>query len=219
MNPVILVPVKDAAKAKSRMSPLLNEDERAAVACALLEDLIAALLPLSCPIAVATDSPRTADRVRKLGWQVFHEQTQISESASVDAASRSLADRGYDAVLRLPADLPLVGTDDVAELLSQSVLSPGAVIVPSRDGMGTNALLRNPPVVFPSRFGRDSFAAHIREALTAGARLRILVNPRIALDLDDPADINCFLAQPAACETYRVLRRLRIKERLSHHGG
>ena len=32
MNPVILVPVKDAAKAKSRMSPLLNEDERIAVA-------------------------------------------------------------------------------------------------------------------------------------------------------------------------------------------
>lgn len=218
MNPVILVPVKDAAKAKSRMSPLLNEDERIAVAGALLEDLIAALRPLPCPIAVATNSARTAARVRKLGWQIIHEQTQISESASVDEASRSLADRGYDAVLRLPADLPLVGTDDVAELLSQSLSAPGAVIVPSRNGMGTNALLRNPPDVFPSRFGHGSFAAHIREAMTAGARLRIIANPRIALDLDDPDDIDRFLAQPAACETYRVLLRLCVKERLSSYG-
>ena len=88
-------------------------------------------------------------------------------------------------------------------------------MVPSRNGMGTNALLRNPPDVFPSRFGHDSFAAHIREAMTAGARLRIIANPRIALDLDDPDDIDRFLAQPAAGETYRVLLRLCVKERLS----
>jgi coenzyme F420-0:L-glutamate ligase/coenzyme F420-1:gamma-L-glutamate ligase len=54
MNPVILVPVKDAVKAKSRMSPLLNADERAAVACALLEDLIHSLLPIPCPVVVVS---------------------------------------------------------------------------------------------------------------------------------------------------------------------
>jgi len=219
MNPAILVPVKDPVHAKSRLAPLLNADERAAVACALLEDLIAALLPLPWPVVVATSSARTEARIRRLGWQIIHEKTQTSESASVDEASRQLAARGFDAVLRLPADLPLISTADAAELLSQSIPSPGAVIVPSRDGTGTNALLRHPPGIFPSLFGPDSFAGHIREALAAGARTRIIVNPRIALDLDDPADINHFLTQAAAGETCRVLLKLRVKERLSCHGG
>jgi 2-phospho-L-lactate guanylyltransferase len=219
MNSVILVPVKDMAKAKSRMSPLLNAAERAALACALLEDLIRALRPIPLPVAVATNSARAAARVRTLGWEVFQEEGQISESSSVDAASKRLAGNGFDAVLRLPADLPLLRTEDVAVLLSQPLPSPSAVMVPSRDRMGTNALLRNPPDVFPSRFGRNSFAEHIREAQAAGAHLRIVENPRIALDLDDPADIAHFLAQPAAGATYRVLLKFRVKERLLHYAG
>jgi 2-phospho-L-lactate guanylyltransferase len=219
MNPVILVPVKDAAKAKSRMSPLLSADERAGVAYALLEDLIHALLPIPCPVVMATNSARAAARVRTLGWEVFLEKDQISESSSVDEASKRLAGNGFDAVLRLPADLPLVTTEDVAELLSRPLPSPSAIMVPSRDRMGTNALLRNPPDVFPSRFGQDSFAEHVREARAAGAQLRIVENPRIALDLDDPADIAHLLAQPAAGETYRVLLKFRVKERLLHYAG
>jgi 2-phospho-L-lactate guanylyltransferase len=219
MNPAILVPVKDAAKAKSRMSPLLNADERAGVACALLEDLIHALLPIPCPVVVATNSARAAARVRTLGWEVFLEENQISESSSVDEASKRLAGNGFDAVLRLPADLPLVRTEDIAELLSRPLPSPSAVMVPSRNRLGTNALLRNPPNVFPSRFGHDSFAEHIREAKAAGARIRIVENPRIALDLDDPADIAHFLAQPEVGETYRVLLKFRVKERLLHYAG
>ncbi len=219
MNPVILVPVKDAAKAKSRMSPLLSADERAGVAYALLEDLIHALLPIPCPVVMATNSARAAARVRTLGWEVFLEKDQISESSSVDEASKRLAGNGFDAVLRLPADLPLVTTEDVAELLSRPLPSPSAIMVPSRDRMGTNALLRNPPDVFPSRFGQDSFAEHVREAKAAGAQLRIVENPRIALDLDDPADIAYLLAQPAAGETYRGLLKFRAKERLLHYAG
>jgi 2-phospho-L-lactate guanylyltransferase len=219
MNPVILVPVKDAAKAKSRMSPLLSAAERAGVAHALLEDLIHALVTIPCPVVMATNSARAAARVRTLGWEVFLEEDQISESSSVDEASKRLAGNGFDAVLRLPADLPLVTTEDIAELLSRPLPSPSAIMVPSRDRMGTNALLRNPPDVFPSRFGQDSFAEHVREAKAAGAQLRIVENPRIALDLDDPADIAHLLAQPAAGETYRVLLRFRIKERLLLYAG
>jgi len=221
MNPIILVPVKDAAKAKSRMSPLLNADERAAVACALLEDLIRALRPLPFPVAVATDLARAAALVRTLRWEAFHEEDQISESSSVDAASKRLAGNGFDAVLRLPADLPLVRTEDIAELLSQPLPSPPRL--PSwRPPVPGWAPMRScaPPLdVFPSRFGHDSFAGHIREAAAAGAQLRIVENPRIALDLDDPADIAHFLAQPAAGETYRVLLKLRVKERLLHYAG
>mgnify|MGYP005650885671 CR=1 FL=1 len=49
-------------------------------------------------------------------------------------------------VLTIPADIPLLKTDDLEEIFinSQSV---DVVIVPSRDRNGTNALFRRPPNV------------------------------------------------------------------------
>jgi len=217
MTSVVLVPVKEHAKAKLRMSPLLSGQERSLLAWAMLEDVIQALLPLALPAAVVTSSARAAARAEKLGWRVFWEEEQISESASVDAASQRLASEGVDAVLRLPADLPLVQPGDVEELLSLSIAAPCAVLAPSWDRMGTNALLRTPPALFPSRFGPNSFALHLGEAAGTGAQLKVVENPRLALDLDDASDIVRFLAQPADCRTYRTLMDLNIEERLTRH--
>jgi 2-phospho-L-lactate guanylyltransferase len=217
MSCVILIPIKDHALAKSRMGPFLTAQERPLVAKAMLEDLIRALLPLAFPVAVATNSRQIAARIAKLGWRLFLEEKQISESASVDAASRRLADEGAQAVLRLPADLPLIQTGDVAELCLETPPAPCATMAPSWDGTGTNALLRTPPGLFPSRFGPGSFALHVEEARRVGAHLRVVQNPRLALDLDDVTDIARFLSSPSECETYRTLIDLNVKVRLARH--
>ena len=117
MTPVILVSVKGHPGAKSRLAPLLTERERLMVAGAMFEDLVLALLPLSCQVALVTNSARAAARAGQLGWKLHWEENQISESASVDAASRQLSAQGVEAVLRLPADLPLIQPRDVEELL------------------------------------------------------------------------------------------------------
>jgi 2-phospho-L-lactate guanylyltransferase len=215
MTPVILVPVKEEARAKMRMSMLLSAQERSLVARAMLEDTIQALLPLAFPVAIVTNSVRTAGRVEKLGWKVLWEEEQISESTSIDAASKRLESEGVDGVLRLPADLPLVQPGDVEDLFSPGIAAPCAVLAPSWDRTGTNALLRRPPALFPSRFGPNSFALHLEEAAAAGAQIRIVENPRLALDLDDASDITRFLAQPTDCLTYHLLVGLNIKERLT----
>jgi len=214
---VILVPVKDRAFAKSRMGPFLSAEERSLVATAMLDDLIRALLPLVFPVAVVTNSQQIATRIAKLGWRVLWEEEQLSESSSIDAASTRLADEGAQAVLRLPADLPLIQTDDVTELCLETPQAPSAVLAPSWDGTGTNALLRTPPNLFPSHFGPGSFALHTENARLVGAQLRVVHNSRLALDLDDVADIARFLSSPTECETYRTLMDLNVKERLARH--
>ncbi len=216
MKSVILVPVKDHALAKSRMSPLLSPQERAQVAWSMLVDLVNAIEPLPYPVALVTSSQQAGSLAGKLGWQVIREERQFSESASVDAASARLATAGVEAVLRLPADLPLIRSQDIADLFSHLVPAPCAVMVPSRDRTGTNALLRTPPAVFPSRFGPDSLKLHTEEAARAGVRVVIVENPRLAFDLDDATDIAHFLSHPADCETYRMLISLNVKERLTH---
>ncbi len=217
MNAVILVPVKESARAKSRLSPLLIPQERAMLAWAMFDDLTRALSPLPYPKALVTDSRRAAEYVERLGWQVLWELDQISESVSIDNASKLLATEGAETVLRLPADLPLLQTRDVEEMLKPLAATPSAVLAPSWDRMGTNALLRTPPCVFPSHFGPNSFSLHLREAADRGVPLRVVENPRLALDLDDFTDVARFLSRPAEGETYRTLMKLDIQERLAHH--
>ncbi len=217
MTGMILVPIKDPARAKSRLSDLLTAPERSLLAWAMLEDLISVLEPLPWPVAFVTSSERAAARAAGLGYRVLWEGGQISESASVDAASRILKGEGVDAVLRLPADIPLAKTGDVEELLAQPVAAPCAILVPSWNRMGTNALLRMPPDLFPSRFGKNSFERHFREAAAVGAQVRIVENVHLALDIDDPTDVARFLAQPVEGETRRLLGELNVSRRLRHH--
>jgi 2-phospho-L-lactate/phosphoenolpyruvate guanylyltransferase len=217
MRGAILVPIKEHARAKSRLAAILTPQERSILAWAMFEDLALALGPQPWPVFIVTNSNRIADRVARLGWQILWEENQSSESHSVDAASRRLALQGIESILRLPADLPLIQTQDVIELLSLAIHPSCAILAPSGDCLGTNALLRTPPDLFPSRFGADSFRLHLLEAVAAKAEIHVVENPRLALDLDDPSDISRFLVGPPDGITYRTLMEFNITERLARH--
>jgi 2-phospho-L-lactate/phosphoenolpyruvate guanylyltransferase len=133
------------------------------------------------------------EAARANGWEILPEEQQISESVSVDAASRQCEERGVTAALRLPLDLPLVQPSDIDELLVTECAAPAMIIVPSRDGTGTNAILRTPPTLFPSHFGTGSFAKHCAEAERAGARILKRRNLRMEMDVDDEADLRALM--------------------------
>ena len=191
----LLLPIKDLRNAKQRLSGALTREERLALAEAMFRDTIAAVGSVRCAdrIFVVTNYQPAMLTAEDHGWEVLREQRQISESVSVDTASRQCAERGMTAVLRLPLDVPLVRSGDIDELLSVECDPPGMVIVPSRDGTGTNAILRTPPTLFPSHFGPGSFAKHRQEAERAGAQIVVRRNARLEMDVDDEADLLALL--------------------------
>ncbi|HJZ66776.1 MAG TPA: NTP transferase domain-containing protein, partial [Blastocatellia bacterium] len=136
----LLIPIKDPANAKSRLASLLAGDERRRLAWAMFEDVSRAVAGARKPgrVVMVTSYQPAIERARALGWEVLVEEFQVSESASVDWASRILSERRFDTVMRLPADIPLVRAEDIDALLSVDLNSPGALLVPSRDGTGTN---------------------------------------------------------------------------------
>jgi 2-phospho-L-lactate guanylyltransferase len=166
-----------------------------------------------CVVMVTSYAP-AIKRARELEWDVLIEESQVSESASVDWASGVLAERGFDTVMRLPADVPLVRAEDIDEILAVKLDSPGALLVPSREGTGTNAIVRNPPTLFPSRFGPNSLALHKQEATKVGVECTIVENPRIALDIDEPADVELLLDGGCGTRTFELLIEMGIHERL-----
>jgi 2-phospho-L-lactate/phosphoenolpyruvate guanylyltransferase len=191
----LLLPVKDLRNAKQRLAGILTPEERFALANAMLADTIHAVrgVQQAEKICVVTNYEPAMEAARENGWEILREERQISESVSVDAASRQCEERGITAVLRLPLDLPLVRSSDIDELLLAECAMPGVVMVPSRDGTGTNAILRTPPTLFPSHFGNGSFAKHCSEAVRLGARLLKRRNVRLEMDVDDEADLRALL--------------------------
>jgi len=191
----LLLPVKDLNNAKQRLTGVLTPDERFSLAQAMLEDTFRAVrgVRLAEKIFVVTNYEPAVRAVRENGWEILREDHQVSESASVDWASRVCAEKGVTSLLRLPLDLPLLQASDVDSLFSVESTAPAVVIVPSRDGTGTNAILRTPPALFPSHFGEGSFAKHCAEAERSAAAIIVRRNPRLEMDVDDEADLRALL--------------------------
>ncbi|HEY6946539.1 MAG TPA: 2-phospho-L-lactate guanylyltransferase [Candidatus Acidoferrum sp.] len=213
----LLLPVKDLRNAKKRLAGVLTREERFGLVEAMLSDMIRTVQSVrrAEKIFVVTNYQPVLDLAEENGWEILREDRQISESDSVDAASRICEQRGICSLLRLPLDLPLVQARDIDELLAIECQLPAMVIVPSRDGTGTNALLRTPPTLFPSHFGEGSFAKHVAEATQTGAQVFIRRNPRLEMDVDDESDLRVLLEHDlSGTATSRWLRESGLDVRL-----
>jgi 2-phospho-L-lactate/phosphoenolpyruvate guanylyltransferase len=192
----VLIPVKDLNLAKQRLAPHLSQTDRTALAEAMFEDVGRAVAGVRAAdrIYLVSSWGPALDRARSLGWEIIPEREQQSESASVDFAARQCAKHGVTCLLRLPIDIPLVEASDIDEVLLSILGTPSTVLVPSRSGNGTNALLRSPPNLFASHFGPDSFRQHVEEARRSRARCRVLRNSHIELDIDEFSDVQAFMS-------------------------
>src|SRR5260370_998067 len=163
-------------------------------------------------IFVVTNYMPAAQQARLLGFDVLLEASQESESASVDWASRELESRRYDQVMRLPADIPLVTAGDIDGLLEMGLRQPGVLMVPSREGTGTNSIMRTPATLFQSHFGPDSLRLHSDEADRLGVKPVIVGNERIGLDIDEPDDLAALLECGGWTETFGFLSETGIAQ-------
>lgn len=208
MNVAALIPAKGFTHAKQRLSPLLGAAERRMLAEVMLRDVLRqALLARGLEATfVVTGDARISEIASSLGAKLIQEEEERGETEAVVFALAELKQRGIQAVLVIPADIPLVCASDI-ELLLEHVsghdsTTPFALLVPSHDRMGTNALLLSPPDVIELRFGYDSFSYHLSEVAAKGLPLRVLENKRIGLDIDEPKDMERFLSAGKGGETY-----------------
>jgi len=192
------VPVKEFAGAKQRLARLLTTEQRQALAAAMLEDVLGALVaaPLG-GIMVNTVDPLATNLARRYGARVVTDGARDGHTGAVTAMARMLAAEGYD-MLTVPGDIPRVTAVEIAAVIEAARPAPSVTIVPAHDERGSNAVLCSPPLIMPLRFGDDSFLPHLASARTLGIEPTIIKLPGIALDIDQPEDVHALLqAQPA----------------------
>jgi len=224
---VCVIPVKPFSCAKERLSDLLSPGERATLAQAMYQDVLAAVMQTArrSRILVVSADPVARDLAKRSGAVAYAESDPRGQSASVELAARLAHEMGGTALLALPIDVPLITPADVIGLWARFRRlrrrhgggTPLALMAPARDGQGTNALLRCPPDSLACRFGPDSLRRHMQAAAAAGVVYDLWENPRLALDIDTPEDLAAFLAfgpPAAALHTGRALRRMNAVERV-----
>lgn len=214
---VAAVPVKDLANAKQRLVPALEPAERAALARAMLRDVLRALGASGLDaLWVVTRDPEVAAIARDLGAEIVHEDANRGHTAAVALAQARARAAGTRAFLTVPGDVPCVTADEVRALASAVAGPPPAVaLVPSRSGAGTNGVALAPPSAMPLTFGEPSFDNHVAAARRLGLEPRCLHLPGLGLDVDGPEDLRALLAQGAATESGRLVAGWGVAGRLA----
>jgi 2-phospho-L-lactate guanylyltransferase len=184
------VPVKEFIGAKQRLAALLTPQQRQALAAAMLEDVLAALAatPLA-GIMVNTVDPVATGLARRYGALVVTDGARDGHTGAVMAMARILDAEGRAGMLTVPGDIPRVTSAEIAAVIEARRPAPSLTIVPAHDERGSNAMLCSPPTVMTLRFGDDSFLPHLATARALGIEPTIVKLPGIALDIDQPADL------------------------------
>lgn len=140
----------------------------------------------------------------------------IGEDLNTDlkAAVEYCMNKSVESLLILPGDIPLIQKTDV-ELVISSSSGTAVVIVPSRDDLGTNALLLRPPNVISPAFGPNSYQSHLHLAARQTKDVKTLRIARVSLDIDEPKDIEDFVSFSGESASRDFLLRLGMIERSS----
>lgn len=208
----IVLPVKSLDEAKSRLDPVLRPMERAALALAMLEDVLDATLgvPTWESWVISPDEAVLEVASVRGATPILEERPTLA--GAIAQAEEQAADRGASALAVLLPDIPLV----TAEALTTALHTLGPVVIaPSADESGTNLLVRRPPTAIRAMFGRDSYRHHLQVAAEASLPTAVVDLPEITFDVDRPDDILTLLRSPRRGRTHEVCRDLQMPARLA----
>jgi 2-phospho-L-lactate guanylyltransferase len=180
----VVVPF-DAREPNTRLEPVLDADERRGFARAMLADVLAALRGVDRTLDVRVLATAPVETGSDTDAEVTVDDRPLTPAVNAALA----ATEGPVAVVM--ADLPLVVPGALERLFQRRdgardrgadvVLAPGL-------GGGTNALLARHPD-FRVDYHGVSYRDHREAAAEVGAAVQTVDSFRLALDVDDPADL------------------------------
>jgi 2-phospho-L-lactate guanylyltransferase len=183
----ILVPVKTMSDAKGRLADYLSADDRHRLGLAMLSDVLTATVTWRSWVVTSDDD--ASKLAEELGCAVVRDAgTGLNDAIRLGTTTTTA--EGATGLLVLPADVPLVESDDVARAFQ---VDAEVAVAVSADG-GTNALLRRPPGVIDPHFGPDSARLHIEAAQAAGLSVETLDLPSLQVDVDRQEDLEAVAA-------------------------
>ena len=191
MRTLAIVPIKGFGEAKQRLASTLGQGARRSLAQAMCSDVLAALARVRTvdEMVVVTADP-AAEQLAHGRARVLLDTGRAGQSVATLIGIRDALERGFDRVLLVPGDTPLLDPAEVDALLARTEADGvAAAIVPDRHGTGTNALVLTPPDALEPSFGPDSRGRHVDTAAAADVAYRVEHVPSLEHDVDTPEDL------------------------------
>lgn len=214
MNVYAIIPVKTFTTSKKRLSKVLNAEEREKLSEAMLYDVLGSACncrSLSRVIVVSRDE-HVLSIAREFGVSIILEKEENGVNAAV-ALTDGIC-RDADASIVIPQDLPLILPQDIEMVCGSAKQKRCVIVTPSHRYDGTNALLRKPPDVIRTHYDEDSYEIHVLKARQQHVPVRILMNRRLMLDLDEPTDMVKIMEDASTGRTVPYLREIRKRLKL-----
>jgi 2-phospho-L-lactate/phosphoenolpyruvate guanylyltransferase len=183
----VVVPVKQASVAKSRLQPLGDGVRRELVTAFAVDTVSAALdCPVVARVLVVTDDVRLARGLRELGVDAVPDGESGSLNASLRQGAAELLRRAPALVpVALCADLPCLRPTQLADALAATSRSAPS-FVPDAAGVGTTLYAAPSLEAFDPRFGPGSCAEHLAYG---AARIDRPGIESLRRDVDTPEDL------------------------------
>jgi len=207
---IVLIAAKQLEFAKTRLADGMPAGERRMLAEAMFRDVLSAALSarLADHVALVSSDRGLLAMARAAGAIAIDEGFPRGLNAAVGLGTEALVAQGAETVCVALSDIPLVTGADLDAALAATPGPRGVALVPSRELSGTNIIVRTPPAVIPTRFGRHSLMRHLESCEQAGVRCEIIRLSGPALDLDLMSDLADFVRRPSATHTFNQLSRL-----------
>jgi 2-phospho-L-lactate guanylyltransferase len=187
-----IVPIKPLNRSKSRLSPILNGQQREALSRKMLEMTLTTLKQvqgISGILAISRDN-KALTLARSFNIQTVQESGTPELNDALTRATQAVSSWNASSVLILASDIPLMTVQDVEGMLALANHGGKVVVIATdRREEGTNALLVRPPGLIPYQYGTGSFRKHMEGAQKAGVEVKVFRSPTMSLDVDMPEDL------------------------------
>ena len=191
-----IVPLKIVTSSKQRLANVLTNKQRIQLTLAMAEDVLTILQ--SCQnidhIVLVSGDAVAAKLCMKTNAQWLKPSNQEGLNSDLAFACHYAEQQGASSCLILHADLPLLNSKRVDELIEQAQKKAlqhknMLAVVPCKEGSGSNLVYA--PLPFPVKFvyGKNSFPQFKQLAMAADIPFHTLAMEDGDLDIDIPADL------------------------------
>ena len=187
-----LIPINSFNASMSRLSSLLNQEERIELTKILAIQTLNILNKIEAidKIIVMTHETEWIESLSIEKITTIDDFDVPVLKKKIEKASNWMEKQKAKRIIYLSIDLPFINLTDVETFINSH--KKGMTIVEADKDGGTNALILDMPRMIDFQFGENSFKKHIQSAENANITIKVFKNRALSSDLDDENDFKKF---------------------------
>ncbi|WNY27145.1 2-phospho-L-lactate guanylyltransferase [Methanolapillus ohkumae] len=205
MIPRVLIPLRPD-NPKSRLSPVLSEEERQTLFLLMLEHVVSVLKRAGISQLDLLSTTALSKSIETSVLSLFCDSGNGSDGGNGDSFASFLTDerdlnsavnaylkKSAAPILIVMADLALLRPENILQMVrppvEKSQVYGRLIRVAPGKGGGTNMIFIGAPDVFDVKYHGQSFKKHVDEAQDLGLCLEIYDSFYASIDIDEPGDL------------------------------